>query len=165
MDVASAPQAPAMTPDLWQALADNLPQLAWAADADGSIFWYNQRWYEFTGAEPEAMLGWGWKAVHHPAHVERVEERFRAAITAGVPWEDVFPLRSRSGDYCDFLSRAQPIRNAAGQITHWIGTNTDITRQQAAEHEARIANDHLRRAAEIASMFVWEYDGKTQLTR
>jgi hypothetical protein len=25
----------------------NISQLAWMADADGSIFWYNQRWFDY----------------------------------------------------------------------------------------------------------------------
>jgi len=33
------------------ALADNLPQLAWMATADGWIFWYNCQWYDYTGTE------------------------------------------------------------------------------------------------------------------
>jgi hypothetical protein len=29
-------------------LANNISQLAWMADADGSIFWYNQRWFDYS---------------------------------------------------------------------------------------------------------------------
>src|SRR4051812_17390425 len=36
-------------------LADNIPHLAWMADRTGSIFWYNRRWYEYTGTTPEDM--------------------------------------------------------------------------------------------------------------
>lgn len=53
-------------------LADFIPQLAWMADRDGSIFWYNQRWYDYTGTSFEQMQGWGWREVHHPDHIERV---------------------------------------------------------------------------------------------
>lgn len=31
-------------------LANLMPQLAWTAEADGTIYWYNQRWYDYTGA-------------------------------------------------------------------------------------------------------------------
>jgi PAS domain S-box-containing protein len=41
----------------FRTLADSIPQLAWMADAAGSIFWYNQRWFEYTGASPEDMQG------------------------------------------------------------------------------------------------------------
>lgn len=53
-------------------LANSIPQLAWMADPSGSIFWYNTRWYEYTGTTPKEMLGWGWQKVHHPEFVEKV---------------------------------------------------------------------------------------------
>lgn len=111
----------------FRALADNIPQLAWMADPAGSIFWYNARWFAYTGTDLEETGGWGWRKVHHPDHVEGVEERFRAAIAAGTVWEDTFPLRRHDGSWRWFLSRAQPIRDADGVVTMWFGTNTDIT--------------------------------------
>ena len=49
-----------------QKLADLVPQLVWMARPDGHIFWYNLRWYEYTGTTPEQMAGWGWQSVHDP---------------------------------------------------------------------------------------------------
>ena len=51
----------------FQMLADGIPQLAWMARADGSIYWFNRRWHEYTGTLPEDMEGWGWQTVHDPA--------------------------------------------------------------------------------------------------
>ncbi len=36
-------------------------ELAWMADEKGSIFWYNDRWFEYTGTTLEEMSGWGWQ--------------------------------------------------------------------------------------------------------
>ncbi len=117
-------------------MADNLPQLAWMADPTGAIFWYNRRWYDYTGTTFDEMQGWGWRAVHHPDHVERVTEKFRAAVRAGTPWEDVFPIRAADGEWRWFLSRANPIRDPEdGQVLRWFGTNTDVTEQRALEAE------------------------------
>ena len=35
-------------------LVDAMPQLAWIAHPDGYIYWYNQRWYTYTGTTPES---------------------------------------------------------------------------------------------------------------
>ena len=43
------------------ALADNIPALAWMAYADGNIFWYNRRWYDYTGTTAETQFGTGWE--------------------------------------------------------------------------------------------------------
>ena len=138
-------------------LADSIPQLAWMADATGYIYWYNQRWYEYTGTTLEEMKGWGWQKVHDPQYVGRVTERFKAAVAQGGQWEDTFPLRGADGQSRWFLSRARPLRNAEGQVTRWFGTNTDITEQReavaqrdAALAEARAAEERLQRIFEQA---------------
>jgi len=56
-------------------LADTIPQLTWMARPDGHTFWYNRRWYEYTGTTPEAMEGWGWQGVHDPGVLTDVMER------------------------------------------------------------------------------------------
>lgn len=79
------------------------------------------------------MEGWGWREVHHPEHVDRVVERIRHSWETGEAWEDTFPLRGGDGRYRWFLSRAQPIRDADGNVVRWFGTNTDITELREAE--------------------------------
>lgn len=117
----------------FRAMADNIPQLAWMARPDGFIFWYNRRWFDYTGTTLEDMQGWGWRKVQHPEHVERVVARIQRSWDTGEPWEDTFPLRGADGQYRWFLSRARPIADAAGRIVLWFGTNTDVTEQRQAE--------------------------------
>ncbi|NPU11061.1 PAS domain S-box protein [Bradyrhizobium sp. 83002] len=119
-------------------LANNIAQLAWIADRDGSIFWYNERWYDYTGTTIEQMKGWGWTGVHHPDHVERVKARIQESWDFGVEWEDTFPLRGKDGTYRWFLSRAKPVLDDTGQIWRWFGTNTDITAQLQSEEKIRL---------------------------
>lgn len=116
-------------------LANAIPQLAWMADETGSIFWYNDRWFRFTGATQEDMMGWGWQKVHHPDYVEAVTTSFREAVAQGQTWEDTFPLRRHDGEYRWFLSRALPVRNEDGQIVRWCGTNTDVTEQKQLQDQ------------------------------
>ena len=122
----------------FRTLADNISQLAWMADATGWIFWYNQRWYDYTGTTLEEMQGWGWKKVHHPDHVDRVVDRIQRSWDTGVHWEDTFPLRGADGEFRWFLSRALPIRDDDGRIVRWFGTNTDITEQKQREEQIRL---------------------------
>jgi PAS domain S-box-containing protein len=108
-------------------LANNMSQLVWMADADGSIFWYNQRWFDYSGTTLEEMKGWGWTKVHHPDHLERVVKKIKDYFESGEVWEDSFPLRGADGHYRWFLSRAVPILDAQGKVIRWFGTNTDTT--------------------------------------
>lgn len=138
----------------FSALADNMAQFAWMADGAGALFWYNRRWYEYSGTTFAEMAGWGWRSVHHPEHVDRVVEKFREHIVSGEPWEDVFPLRSRDGEYRWFLSRAMPIRDEKGDVTLWCGTNTDITE----DRNVALRLKQKARLIELSheAIFVWD---------
>jgi PAS domain S-box-containing protein len=131
-------------------MSDSIPQLAWMALPDGHIFWYNQRWYDYTGSTPEQMIGWGWQAVHDPEHLPRVMNSYKESIANGVPWEDTFPLRRHDGAMRWHLSRALPVRNKAGEIVRWFGTNTDITDRKQIESTLRF----LAEASESLSALV-----------
>jgi PAS domain S-box-containing protein len=115
----------------FRALADNMAQLAWMADPEGKIYWFNRRWFEYTGRSPDGDTKA--PAAVHPDFAERVLAKYWAMIGAGEPWEDTFPLRAADGTYRWFLSRAVPIRDEAGNIVRWFGTNTDVTEQRAAQ--------------------------------
>ncbi len=110
----------------FRTLANSIPNLAWMAAANGSITWYNDRWYSYTGTTPEEMEGWGWQNVHDPLVLPSVCEQGNHSIATGDPFEMEFPLRSKTGDFRVFLTRVNPIRNSNGKIVRWFGTNTDI---------------------------------------
>ena len=107
-------------------LADTIPQLAWMARPDGHIFWYNRRWYEYTGTTPEQVEGWGWQSVHDPDRLSNVLERWKTSIATGKPFDMVFPLKGANGQFRPFLTRINPLRDPSGAVLYWFGTNTDI---------------------------------------
>ena len=127
----------------FQMLADAIPQLAWMADASGSIYWYNRRWFDYTGTTLDAMKGWGWRGVHHPDYVDRVARLFQTCVDAGRAWEDTFPLRGIDGSYRWFLSRAQPMVDREGHIVRWFGSNTDVTELEDARKLLKIQAEGL----------------------
>lgn len=122
----------------FETLANNIAPLCWMANPDGHLFWYSQRWYDFTGTTFEQMDGWGWEMVQHSDHLDRVKSGWVATLQSGEEWEDTFPLRSKDGEWRWFLSRAKPIRDEDGQIIRWFGTNTDITDQRDQAEQIRL---------------------------
>ena len=130
----------------FQLLANSIPELCWMAHSDGHIFWYNQRWYEYTGTTAQQMEGWGWQQVHDPSFLPSVLERWKASIQNGVALEMVFPLRGADGVFRSFLTRVRPLKDASGHVTRWFGTNTDISSQIKAEESLRENEERLRAA-------------------
>lgn len=135
-------------------MANGIPQLAWMARADGFIFWYNDRWYEYTGMTPQTQEGWGWQSVHDPAELPRIVKKWQTALQAGEPWEDTFPLRRHDGVFRPHLSRAMPLKDAQQKVVLWFGTNTDVTDQQQLIESERIARADAEQASHLKDEFL-----------
>jgi PAS domain S-box-containing protein len=116
--------------DQVRVMADNIPQLAWMTNAEGAIVWYNRRWYEYTGTTFDEMQAHGWQSVLSADDEPRVLAGFQRQLACGEPWEDTFRLRRHDGEMRWHLSRALPIKDEAGRVLRWFGTNTDITEQR-----------------------------------
>ena len=135
----------------FQAMANGIQQLAWMAEADGSVFWYNQRWYDYTGTTFEQTKGWTWESVHDPAVLPKVLEGWRKALTAGTPLDMEYPLRGADGSFRMFLTRVMPVKNSEGRVVRWLGTNTDISElKQAEKRLAQLAAELAQQAEALA---------------
>jgi PAS domain S-box-containing protein len=121
-------------------LADTIPQLAWMARPDGHSFWFNRRWYEYTGTTPAQMEDSGWQSVHDPEVLATVLERWQGSVASGEPFDMVFPLRGADGKFRPFLTRVNPLRGSEGSILYWFGTNTDISDIKRMEDALREAD-------------------------
>ncbi len=137
-------------------LVDSIPQLAWMANADGWIFWYNRRWYEYTGTTPEQMQGWGWQSVHDPQELPKVVERWKASLRTGTAFEMPFPLRSAAGEYRWFLTRVVPLKDPEGKVLRWFGTNTDVHELRQTQQRLRSSEERLRITQQAAGIGSWE---------
>lgn len=146
------------TEEQFRTMANSLPQLGWMADSEGWIYWYNDRWYEYTGTTLDEMKGWGWQRVHHPDHVDQVLAIAQEIWKTHEPWELTFPLRRHDGEYRWFLTRAYPVKDASGEVLHWIGTNTDIHDQMESEKVLKRSEAQLKQLSDFMPQMVWTTD-------
>jgi PAS domain S-box-containing protein len=128
----------------FRTLAESIPQLAWMANPDGHIFWYNRRWYDYTGTTFEEMEGWGWQSVHHPDELPGLLTKWKAAIASGEPLDTVFPLKGKDGVFRPFLTRVVPVKDSDGRVARWFGTNTDISELKRTEESLRQRVEEIR---------------------
>ncbi|MFA6009868.1 MAG: PAS domain S-box protein [Desulfobacteraceae bacterium] len=139
----------------FRTMANAMPQLAWIARADGHIFWYNQRWYDYTGMTPEQLEGWGWQCVHDPSELPKVLERWQASIATGEIFDMTFPLRGADGVFRPFLTRIIPMKDSAGRVLQWFGTNTDVSELKRIEQALRESEALYRSIGESIDYGVW----------
>ncbi len=132
----------------FRTMLDAMAPLAWIANPDGYITWYNQRWYEYTGTTPQQMKGWGWQKVHDPQMLPRVLKRWKTSIATGQPFEMEFPLRGADGRFREFLTRGYPLKDAKGRVVQWCGTNSDISERKQMEQNLANTNEELQNANE-----------------
>lgn len=110
----------------FQAIADSMPQMVWSARPDGYHDYFNARWFDFTGLTETPRDTDAWSARIHPECRDRAIAAWQASLAAEAPYEAEYRLKHHSGGYRWTLGRATPIRNAAGTVTRWFGTGTDI---------------------------------------
>jgi PAS domain S-box-containing protein len=135
----------------FRTLAETIPHLTWMAHANGDIFWYNQRWYDYTGTTIETIKGWQWEKVHDPEMLPHVIEEWKRSLASGEPFDMVFPLKGADGNYRTFLTRVEPVKDYSGRVVRWFGTNTDVTEQKRTEEELRRVNRDLEEFTYAAS--------------
>jgi PAS domain S-box-containing protein len=126
-------------------LADAMPQIVWAARPDGTLDYFNQRWFEYVGRETVAATQASepktevnppdWSRHIHPEDHPRVAAIWAESVKTGQPYRTEFRMRNSQGNHCWFLVRAEPARDNAGNIVRWFGTCTDITERKTIEEE------------------------------
>ncbi len=122
-------------------ILENLPVLIWTAAPDGLRDYFNPRWLAFTGRPLEEELGEQWLTSLHPDDRDRVRTQWLQAVADGTPYQVEYRLRRHDGQYRWILSRAQPRRDADGQINLWVGGATDIHDQKMMVQEILESNE------------------------
>jgi PAS domain S-box-containing protein len=152
----------------FRTLADSMPQIVWTARADGFLDWYNQLWYDYTGAAP----GSRWNASRSPVHPDDIEptrKRWKEALQTGTLFEMELRFRRKSdGQYRWHLSRAIPLKDESGFIIKWIGTSTDVHDQKVLLAELKSAQERLALALKASQVGIFDYNlttGKVTWTR
>ncbi|MDO7844128.1 PAS domain S-box protein [Sphingomonas immobilis] len=117
----------------FSALAQFMPNQVWTARADGWLDWFNDQVYTFSGTEKGSLDGAGWTAIVHPDDLDAAAALWARSVATGDGYETEFRLRDAGGQYRWHLTRAVALRDSAGAIVSWVGTNTDIDAQKRAE--------------------------------
>ena len=124
-------------------MAESMPQKIFTATAKGDVDYYNEQWLKFTGLTFEQISNWGWTRFVHVDDLEENLRRWKHSIETGEYFEIEHRFLRHDGQYRWHVSRAHAMRDAAGSITMWIGSNTDIDDMMRAQEELMDAEAQL----------------------
>jgi PAS domain S-box-containing protein len=137
----------------FRTITNAIPQFVWTSDPDGNVDYWNEKVYEFLGVAPGSSLDLAWSEVIHPDDLAHAAQAWTGAVASAGLYETTYRLRHHSGEYRWTLARGLPVRDEAGRVLKWLGTNTDIHAQKSSEQALQDAN---RRKDEFLAMLSHE---------
>jgi PAS domain-containing protein len=94
----------------FRTMADGIPQIIWTALPNGDLDFYNKRWYDYTGKNPQQGGDWGWNGVVHPDDLKLCEKKWQDALRTGETFDIEYRFkRALDGTYRWHLGRAVPL--------------------------------------------------------
>lgn len=121
----------------YRQLIEGLPMMSWSCTPEGDCDFLNRGWSEYTGRPMVELLGTGWIESVHPDDRQKVGVEWSRSVRTGDPLMVEFRIKRHDETYRTFDTRAVPIRDAAGKISKWFGTNFDIEDRRRAEQRFR----------------------------
>jgi PAS domain S-box-containing protein len=129
-------------------------------DVKGSIQYINSHYCRMTGYTPEEVIGRNPRIFKSERTSREVHRNLWQTILGGEEWRGEFCNRDKSGGLFWENAVISPIRNEAGQITHFLGIKVDVTGRKRAEEALRESEQRFREVAEIAEEWIWEVNIK-----
>jgi PAS domain S-box-containing protein len=121
---------------------------------EGIIEYVNPAFERLTGFTREEAVGKSRRMLSSGEHSPRFYTHLWEVILAGEVFRGVFINRRRDGERYYEEETITPLRNAAGELTHFVCAGRDITRRQRTEEALRRLNDRMEKEAErIAQVF------------
>jgi PAS domain S-box-containing protein len=134
----------------FRTLADTVPEILFAADADGRTDYTNRRFCEYTGLSIDEALGYGWTNVMHPDDLQESLARWRTSLESGCVYDVQCRIRRHDGIWRWFVCRGTPIRDESGAVVRWFGVCTDIDSERQATDALRESEIAIRRLLDAA---------------
>ncbi len=106
-------------------------------DLRGCIEYVNPRFTEITGYTSAEAIGQNPRVLKSGAQPVEYYRDLWETIVAGRDWQGEFCNRKKNGELYWELASISPIRNDAGQITHFVGVKEDITARKQTEDTLR----------------------------
>lgn len=114
----------------FKSLGNLLPYPIWLGAVDGTITYFNNAVYAYSGLNSDELNSTNWLKIVHPDDHKINIDSWVHSITTGEEFILEHRLLRNDGQYRWNLNRAIPLKDNDGQIILWVGTALDIHDQK-----------------------------------
>ncbi|PDT13148.1 ATPase [Rhizobium sp. J15] len=145
-------------------LVDMVPSHVWRLTPEGVPTFFNRRMVDFLGIDVADMDRPGisrleaLQAAVHPDDAAGFGNALRHCLATGENFVMRYRLRRADGSYRWMSSRAEPMRDEAGDIVQWYGLCHDIDDQVHAEEALRRSEQQLQQMIDAVPVRVWSVE-------
>ncbi|ANL44265.1 multi-sensor signal transduction multi-kinase nodulation NodV-like protein (plasmid) [Rhizobium phaseoli] len=146
-------------------LVDMVPSHVWRLTPEGEPTFFNKRMVDFLGLDVadsdkpdmsrlEAVV----LAIVHPDDTAEFRTALSHCLLTGETFAMRYRLRRADGVYRWMSSRAEPLRDQAGNVLQWYGLCHDIDDQVHAEEALRQSERQLQQMIDAVPVRVWSVE-------
>ncbi|MEM6571895.1 MAG: PAS domain-containing protein, partial [Planctomycetota bacterium] len=128
-------------------------------DRDGRIEWINDGFTSLTGYSMDEALGRTPGALVRSSRTDPVESgKMGRAVREGLPYSGEVWNRRRDGSHFLSTIEIEPLFDADGDLTGFMGLEVDVTKERILAEEVAASETRMRKLIEDTQVVVWEYD-------
>ena len=128
-------------------------------DADRNMIWCNDAFHQLTGLTKEEAFGRSpGELLQGPDTDPATTERMREALRNNLPFDDEIINYHQDGEKYWIHLVINPVLNKAGEATHFIGIQHDITQRKNDHAAVEDLTERLSIATAGAKIGIWDFD-------
>jgi two-component system, cell cycle sensor histidine kinase and response regulator CckA len=129
---------------IWSRTVEQSPISIVITNVRGEIEYVNSKFSQTSGYSLSELIGRNPKILKSGTVPDATYKQLWDSISVGVEWKGELLNRKKNGDlYWEFVT-ISPLRDASGQITHFLGIKEDITKRKRIDEALRISEENLR---------------------
>jgi diguanylate cyclase (GGDEF)-like protein/PAS domain S-box-containing protein len=149
-----------------QDIIDSMADWVWEVDGEARYTFASERVRDVLGYAPDELIGKSVFELMSPDDSERIRAEFTAVAAAGESFRDLEnTCLAKSGETRIMATSGAPIRDTAGAIVGWRGTDRDITETRRAAERVRDSEAQLRAIFDHANVGIMLLTGYRIITR
>ncbi len=127
-------------------------------DPTGRIDYVNPKFTELTGYTADELLGQNPKILQSGNMSSEHYQTMWQTLLASGEWRGEIQNQKKNGEVYWAYENVSAIKNSAGEITHFLAVEEDITRRKEVESALSESEERFRQMAEITGEWLWEQD-------